>query len=82
MGKHLDLRAPAGVYRDNPDRDDAASTSSAVPMGDMEYPDSELPAYEDVQAPMGLPEPHYPETLSCAGLQAILSLLYSANTSL
>ena len=75
MGKQLDSRTPAGVYRDDPDRDDAASTSSAVPMDDMEYPDSDLPAYEDVPPPMGLTESDYPETLSCASIQAIFSLL-------
>ncbi|KAI9756122.1 MAG: hypothetical protein M4579_004009 [Chaenotheca gracillima] len=40
-----------GVYRDDPDRDDAASTSSAIPMGDSEYADADtdgiLPAYTD-----------------------------------
>lgn len=36
-----------GVYRDDPDRDDAASTSSAVLMGDIDFPEEELPAYSD-----------------------------------
>ncbi|KAH8652715.1 hypothetical protein BGZ60DRAFT_387661 [Tricladium varicosporioides] len=37
-----------GVYRDEPDRDDAASMSSAVLLGDIDsFPDEELPAYED-----------------------------------
>lgn len=38
-----------GVYRDEPDRDDA-STSSAVLLEDIDeptYPDEELPAYTD-----------------------------------
>jgi len=34
-------------YRDDPDRDDAASTSSAVLLGDIDFPDEDLPAYED-----------------------------------
>ncbi len=48
-------------YRDEPGRDDAAFTSSAVPMSDIEYPEEEtpltegfpedqLPAYSDVPA--------------------------------
>ena len=82
MGKQLDSRAPAGVYRDDPDRDDAASTSSAVPMGDMEYPDSDLPAYEDVPATMGPTESHYPETQSYLGLEILVSSCDSANKSL
>ena len=58
MGKAKpDTRPPPGVYRDEPDRDDAASTSSAVPLGrvdphdndeDNDFPDAELPAYENV----------------------------------
>ncbi len=46
-------RPPPGVYRDEPDRDDAASTSSAVLLEDVGYSDADLPAYEDV-AGMGL----------------------------
>lgn len=38
---------PAGVYRDDPDRDDAASISSAVLLGDYDYPEDEPPAYTD-----------------------------------
>ncbi|TVY13279.1 hypothetical protein LARI1_G008969 [Lachnellula arida] len=35
-------------YRDEPDHDDAASTSSAVLLGDFDsFPDEALPAYED-----------------------------------
>ncbi|TVY84240.1 hypothetical protein LSUE1_G002926 [Lachnellula suecica] len=34
-------------YRDEPERDDAASMSSAVLLGDIDFPDEELPAYED-----------------------------------
>lgn len=54
-------RPPPGIYRDEPDRDDAASTSSAVPMGSVDfheennYPDSELPAYEDVPSTSAAP---------------------------
>ena len=40
-----------GVYRDDPDRDDAASTSSAVLLEDIEYPEDELPPYTDEPAP-------------------------------
>lgn len=56
MGKAKDFqKPPAGVYCDEPDRDDAASTSSAVPLRDQEPRDlriSELddelpPAYSD-----------------------------------
>lgn len=39
-----------GVYRDDPDRDDTASTSSAVLMDDIDYLDSRPPTYEDVLA--------------------------------
>lgn len=48
MGKLMTPRLPHGVYRDEPDRDDAASTSSAVLLEDVGYPDADLPAYEDV----------------------------------
>ncbi|KAF4630823.1 hypothetical protein G7Y89_g7321 [Cudoniella acicularis] len=45
--KDLHLHTP-GVYRDEPDRDDAASMSSAVLLDDIDsFPDEELPAYED-----------------------------------
>lgn len=50
MGKPIPPKPLPGVYRDDPNRDDAASTSSAVLMDDMDYPDSDLPAYEDVRA--------------------------------
>lgn len=53
MGKPIPLKPPPGVYRDEPDRDDAASTSSAVLMEDIGYPDTDLPAYEDVVSPRG-----------------------------
>lgn len=44
----------AAVARDEPDRDDAASSSSAVLLDNMEaYPEDELPAYSD------LPESSY-----------------------
>jgi len=36
-----------GVYRDDPDRDDAASTSSAVLLDHIDYSNEELPAYSD-----------------------------------
>lgn len=48
MGKLTTPRPLHGVYRDEPDRDDAASTSSAVLLEDVGYPDADLPAYEDV----------------------------------
>lgn len=48
MGKPMLPKPSPGVYRDDLDRDDAASTSSAVLMDDIDYPDSDLPAYEDV----------------------------------
>ena len=39
-----------GVYRDEPDRDDAASTSSAVLLGDIDgVTDDGLPSYSDSQ---------------------------------
>ena len=39
-----------GVYRDDPDRDDAASMSSAVLLGDIDdIPDEDLPSYADSQ---------------------------------
>jgi hypothetical protein len=48
-------RPPPGVYRDDPDRDDAASMSSAVLLGDRDFPQAQddedldgLPAYADV----------------------------------
>ncbi|KAL3428088.1 hypothetical protein PVAG01_01597 [Phlyctema vagabunda] len=47
-----DIVPQAPVYRDNPDRDDTASTSSAVLLGDFEasYIDEEPPEYCDVEA--------------------------------
>lgn len=47
MGKPSVQPHQPGVYRDDPDRDDAASTSSAVLLGDIDYPDEELPSYTD-----------------------------------
>lgn len=47
MAKRL---PPSGqsVYTDYPDRDDAASTSSAVLMNDIiDYPEAAPPPYED-----------------------------------
>ena len=48
MGKPLLSKPTPGAYRDAPDRDDAASTSSAVLMDDIDYSDADPPAYEDV----------------------------------
>ena len=47
MGKPSVKPYQPGVYRDDPDRDDAASTSSAVLLGDIDFPDEELPSYTD-----------------------------------
>lgn len=55
----LTARPPPVIYRDEPDRADTASTSSAVLLSDIEYPEEEtplrdtfpedeLPAYSDV----------------------------------
>jgi hypothetical protein len=51
-----------GVYRDDPDRDDAASTSSAVLLGDIDYPDEELPSYTDHpnEAEVSIPSGQFP----------------------
>ena len=52
-----------GVYRDEPDRDDAASTSSAVLLGDIDdLPNEELPSYSDSQ--------QYTDELSSAATRA------------
>lgn len=48
MGKPMLPEPSSGVC--DLERDDAASTSSAFLMDDIDYPDSELPAYEDVLA--------------------------------
>lgn len=64
MGKITGSKPPPGVYRDDPDRDDAASTSSAVLMEDVEYPDSDLPAYQDVPPVAGTAQSQYHETQS------------------
>ena len=56
MGKTAFTKPPPSRYRDEPepDRDDAASTSSAVPLEGVNvhdnhyHDDAELPAYEDV----------------------------------
>lgn len=50
-------------YRDDPDRDDAASTSSAVLLEDIDFPDEDLPAYEDTpsvvtEASSAIPAPN------------------------
>ena len=47
MGKPMLPKPSLGIHRDDFDRDDAASTSSAVLMDDIDYPDFP-PAYEDV----------------------------------
>lgn len=39
-----DTQSPAGVYRDDPDYADMAS---AVLLDDVDFPDDELPSYED-----------------------------------
>lgn len=64
MGKPSVTKPPPGVYRDDPDRDDAASVSSAVLLEDVEYNDEDLPSYSDLphlpqDAPMGV-EPSRP----------------------
>ncbi|KAL8684675.1 MAG: hypothetical protein Q9218_008194 [Villophora microphyllina] len=64
MGKIAGSKPPPGVYRDDPDRDDAASTSSAVLMEDVEYPESDLPAYEDVPTVVAPAQSRYHETQS------------------
>ncbi|RDL42312.1 uncharacterized protein BP5553_02291 [Venustampulla echinocandica] len=51
---------PPGIYRDNTDPDDAASTSSAVLLDDVDvFPDEELPAYEDTPSENPLISEHY-----------------------
>jgi hypothetical protein len=48
MGKPKVAPPPPSVYRDNPIIDDAASTSSAVLLDDIDgFPEEELPAYTD-----------------------------------
>ena len=49
MGRaKMTSKPPPGVYRDEPDRDDAASTSSAVSLRDhVEMEDEDLPPYTD-----------------------------------
>ena len=50
MGRSVPSKLAPGVYRDEPDRDDAASTSSAVFLEDIDQLEAGLPAYEDVVA--------------------------------
>jgi hypothetical protein len=38
---------PPAVYRDEPDYAETASMASAVLLDDVDFPDEELPAYED-----------------------------------
>ncbi|KAL8762348.1 MAG: hypothetical protein Q9203_007151 [Teloschistes exilis] len=64
MGKMTGSKPPPGFYRDDPNRDDAASTSSAVLMEDVEYPDADLPAYQDVPPVAGKAQSQYHETQS------------------
>ncbi|TAQ87022.1 hypothetical protein B7494_g4653 [Chlorociboria aeruginascens] len=47
MGSSKTVPHQPGIYRDEPDRDDAASTSSAVLLDEIDYPDEGLPSYED-----------------------------------
>lgn len=52
MGKPKIALPQPSVYRDTPVVDDAASTSSAVLLDDIDgYPDEELPAYTDDPMP-------------------------------
>lgn len=47
MGKSKPLaKPPPALYRDVPDRDDTAATSSAVLLSDIEYPEEETPLRE------------------------------------
>jgi len=68
MGKSKsNVKPPPVVYRDEPDRADTPSMSSAVLMSDIEYPEEEtpltegfpedeLPAYSDIaQQPQAAP---------------------------
>ena len=51
MGKPVVTQKPQpGLYRDDQEHDDVASTSSAVRLENIDYPDADLPAYEDVPA--------------------------------
>ena len=50
MGKPTLPNPSPGVYRDDPDCDDAAPAPSVVLLNDIDYLDSDLPAYEDVLA--------------------------------
>ncbi len=83
MGFKLVVQPPQSTYRDDPDRDDAASASSAVLMEDVEHPDSDLPAYEDVPSavrpvrPVDLDTRSYVDLLS--GLSSPLMLLLNVS---
>ena len=57
MGKPMPQMPSPGVDRHDLDRDDAASTSSAILMDNIDYPDSDLPAYEDVLLASSPPTP-------------------------
>jgi hypothetical protein len=66
MGKPALPPPQPGAYRDDPDRDDAASTSSAVLMGDIDYPDEALPAYTDAPESGGFDDPETPSASGAA----------------
>ena len=69
MGLKHDAKPPPGIYRDDPDRDDAASTSSAVLLDEVQHPvDSELPAYEDVPTATRPALSHEEEPLSSVSI--------------
>lgn len=42
-----DPQPPAGVYRDDPDYAETASMASAVLLDDVDFPEDELPSYEE-----------------------------------
>jgi hypothetical protein len=42
------------VYRDDPDYAETASMASAVLLGDVDFPDEELPSYEDTPSQSSL----------------------------
>lgn len=51
MGRLIPTKATPGVFRPQPDRDDAASASSVVLLDDIDCDEADLPAYEDVVGP-------------------------------
>lgn len=48
MGRPTSPLPPPSVYSDDPDLDDAVSTSSTTLLEEVEYPKADPPAYEDV----------------------------------